>query len=249
MITWLVMFRWVGGYLMMTGMIAVISLCSLCSLFNNAPPLPHLSDKAEKFNLRFRSKWKSLNWNMPLAFLSLAWRNVIAPAFKLYLPTFSRNIQWQEIVDTHILPFKDHFPLAPGNLDQCHLIFGKNSFWHSFGIIWVGELSCLKPFESRDCSHEQLCPAHLFTVSWDEQAGWPDQLVLLRPLPGNQDWAGPLYNYMLEWAPVLALPPMPIVMGCLRRCSRDILVPPCIGWPPQSPLTSLLSSFPNKLIS
>lgn len=152
--------------------------------------------------------------------------------YQLFLETFSGKR-----LHTHILPFKDHFPLAPGNLDQCHLIFGKNSFWHSFGIIWVGELSCLKPFESRDCSHEQPCPAHLFTVSWDE----PDQLVLLRPLPGNQDWACcPLYNYMLEWAPVLALPPMPIVMGCLRRCSRDILVPPCIGWPPY--ITSLIFS-------
>ena len=65
----------------------------------------------------------------------------------------------------------------------------KNSFWHSLGFISLGacrsmlwelsiawlELSWPKPFESGDCSHE-LCPAHLFTASWDgllaSQTNW-----------------------------------------------------------------------------
>ena len=64
--TWSVMFRLMGGRdLMMIGgtMIAVIALSSLSPSFNNQPPSPqslqsllHLSGKAEKFNLRFRSK-------------------------------------------------------------------------------------------------------------------------------------------------------------------------------------------------
>ena len=128
------------------------------------------------------------------------------------------------------LPFFARPPASPGPNNFCYdraelcndLFMGLSSHCE-----W--ELSCWRP--SQDCSHDRLSahlvpPSHLFTGSWDEsgQTNWS------QTQPGNQDWAGrrPIYNSMLEWAPVEATD-QAIVMECLRRRSPDIWAPPSIG--------------------